>query len=245
MSMEQVQLSQHQLRVSMPCEVVGFGQIDGEPYVNVIPSIAPKNPPNTKSEDYAFDQIEEIQEVPILYPSTNRVAQTLPISAGDRGWLRFTDFDIEKWNIEDRKELGASWFHSLGDCIFEPGGYPRAKPIQDYSEEWFESRDLESTTRIAMKPGQVHLQAALWNLMLTDAGFDVVGNKISLLDTLALAFQAGAATNAALVLEPTLTIGKPVYAASALVYEKAVLAIEAIKGGATPPVRREVTNTRT
>ena len=151
---------------AVPCVVTKFDGSKGEPFVNAIPSLKRKNYGDGRTIEY--EEKEEIEEIPIAYFSNQEFAITIPIKAGDRGWLVSSDYNLDNWDIDGDEQVDPydATFKSFGNsCWFVPGMWPRPKGIVDYRDDAIELRTLDGTTNVSVAgDGTVEINAKEINL---------------------------------------------------------------------------------
>ena len=134
------------IRVSLPARVTSFNA--SKQTVSCIPLIRELVSISGKTQ---YQQLPELQDVPIIIPRAGNWAITLPIRAGDECMVIFQDLCIDGWwsrgGVQNWNDLRR---HDLSDAIaiFSPWSQPNT--ISSYSTSNAEIRSLDGTIKISM-----------------------------------------------------------------------------------------------
>ena len=167
------------LRVAIPAVVTDFDPVKQVVGVEVaIREIVrtPNGPQNVT--------IAPIYNVPVIYPSAGGFSLTLPLQAGDEGWLVFCDMCIDLWwmrgGIQNQFERRR---HDLSDCGFFPGGKNQQKIISGYSGDTAQLRSDDGSTFVEIAQGGIVNVVAPGGVNITGnlvVSGEVTGNGIPL-----------------------------------------------------------------
>lgn len=160
---------------TIPC-VVTTVDLSGEPMVTVKPQVTV--PYDLFDGDMDDSAPLPIEEVPYVYPSGNAFALFIPPEVGMEGFLVVTDTEVGE---VASGEASASRRGHFSSGYFIPSGNLTGKAFKG-SAEWAELRSEKC--RVALSKDSVHLEAGETSIVLSNDGFDVLVNGVSLVEAL-------------------------------------------------------------
>lgn len=134
------------IECALPCIVTG---VTSRKTVNVKPSI------KMIMADFSEESRAEINNIPIFNYSTNSFAVSLPVKAGDTGWLVACDRDISKF-LDDKQESAphTSRSHTFADSFFIPDGISNFT-VKDENKDALVIQSSSGEVCIAVKNDEV------------------------------------------------------------------------------------------
>ena len=141
------------IRVALPAKVTAFNP--DKQTISCIPTIRELININGVTR---FQDLPELQDVPIVVPRAGNWAITLPISVGDECMVIFQDLCLDGWwsrgGIQNWNDLRR---HDLSDAIaiFSPWSQPNA--LSNWNNSFLEIRNLDGSTKMTFSPGEVIL----------------------------------------------------------------------------------------
>lgn len=120
------------LRVCLPARVEKYDSSSQK--VNALPLLR-----QVKIDDREATQMPQITNVPVVFPSSDGgyAYISIPIKAGDLGWLFFADRGLGEYLSGTGQVVTPSQLrdHDLSDAVFIPGGRPFGSPLSDVDED--------------------------------------------------------------------------------------------------------------
>lgn len=140
------------LRVCLPAVVVSFDAVNQ--LVTVQPAIQEAIKLNLIPTPTSLPQLPQLQ---VGMFRGGGFAITLPLQAGDEGWVIFNDFCINAWkksggtqnNQEERRR------HDLSDGWFLPAGWSKPRNLSAYSTTGLQIRSDDGTTSVTVSDGSI------------------------------------------------------------------------------------------
>lgn len=135
-----------EIRVSLPARVTSFNA--DKQTVSCVPLIRELVNIGGKSQ---YQQLPELQDVPIIMPRAGNWAITLPVKPGDECMVIFQDLCIDGWwargGIQNWNDLRR---HDFSDAIaiFSPWSQPNT--LSSYSSDNLEIRSLDNSIKISL-----------------------------------------------------------------------------------------------
>ena len=139
-----------------------------------------------------WKSIPPINNVPVCLPRAGGFALTLPLSAGDEGFLVFCDTCIDLWWKDGGQQPGGSnpknvpifqpnheWRrrHDISDCGFFPMGWSQPRVLSSYSTNSAQLRTDDGNTIIDVAEAGVTITAGKLTVNVTgDANITAGGN---------------------------------------------------------------------
>lgn len=143
-----------ELRVSIPVVVVSFDSV--KQMVTVQPAIKESV---LKSLVPTSTALPQLPNVPVMIYRGGGFSITLPLKAGDEGFVIFQDMCIDAWwqsggtdnnQIERRR-------HDLSDGVFYPGGWSQPRNLNAYSSTKAQLRSDDGVTVVEVGSGTISL----------------------------------------------------------------------------------------
>lgn len=154
-----------EIRVSMPAMITGVNY--NEMTISAQPCIKEKlRTDGGELDDVSFPIIEDI---PLVFPSSNKYCITFPVSIGDECLLIFSDLCIDSWwqsgGIQTQYEYRR---HDLSDCFAIPSQMSQAKKINNFNGNYLEIKNNATGVKIEVMDNTVKV-----------AGVDIVAMKLA------------------------------------------------------------------
>jgi hypothetical protein len=141
-----------ELRVAVPCVVVSFDAVKQTVVVQaaILENIMKNGVPTPTA-------IPPLQDVLVGGYRGGGWAVTLPLKAGDEGWVIFADMCIDAWwqsggtannQVERRR-------HDLSDGMFLPQSWSQPRKLASYSTGALEVRSDDGNTKVSLSTGQI------------------------------------------------------------------------------------------
>lgn len=144
-----------ELNVSIPAVVV---DVEGGDFVTVRPDIPKTRMMKDGSKQY--EATTDIENVKVLNTSCGGFGIRLPLKSGCKGFLVFSDYDLDNWKDGNTANVNTDRYHDQNDCFFFPAFNEGSRNDGDCLELYSDNVTLK----------------------ICDDGFDVEFNGDSLID---------------------------------------------------------------
>jgi hypothetical protein len=166
-----------ELRVAIPVVVVSFNAT--KQTVVVQPAIQENALQNGVPTPQAISALEDVVICP---PRGGGFTLTLPLQAGDEGFVVFQDMCYDNWyqsgGVSNNQATRRR--HSLSDAMFIPGGWSQPRVLSGYSTTKAQLRSDDGTTLVEVGSGEVTItpDSGTTKLVATAGTITVTGNLV-------------------------------------------------------------------
>lgn len=146
---------QADLRVCLPGIVESYDA--AKQTVDVQPTL--HEPKRDRDGTKTGTRLPVIHNVPVVFSRTQEWFVSLPIKAGDRVMLVFSDFSLDSWKTDGREgRPNSDKAHDINDAVAFVGGYDQSHAIADINaNDLIVGKAGGTTIRIKGASGEIHL----------------------------------------------------------------------------------------